>query len=83
MSTLTIRLPDDTAQRLKLLAKRRGLSVNKLVEELSVQAIAFDAESRAQAMAVQGDPILALSILARLDGQPPPLSDSSPDRKTP
>lgn len=80
MSTLTIRLPDDTAQRLKLLAKSRGLSVNKLVEELSVQAIAaFDAESRFRAMAAQGDPTLALSILARLDGQSASLSDSSPD----
>lgn len=84
MSTLTIRLPEDTAQRLKLLAKSRGLSVNKLEEELNVQAIAaFDAESRFQALAPQGDPTLALTILARLDGKPPPLSDSSPDRKTP
>ncbi|MDO5057234.1 MAG: toxin-antitoxin system HicB family antitoxin [Lautropia sp.] len=71
MSTLTIRLPDDTAQRLKLLAKSRGLSVNKLEEELNVQAIAaFDAESRFRAMAAQGDPNLALSILARLDRKP-------------
>ncbi|MDO5102630.1 MAG: ribbon-helix-helix protein, CopG family [Lautropia sp.] len=72
MHTLTIRLPDDTAQRLKSLAKSRGLSVNKLVEELSVQAIAaFDAEARFRAMAAQGDPALALAILARLDGQTP------------
>lgn len=35
MSTLTIRLPDDTADRLKVLARSRGLSMNKLVEELS------------------------------------------------
>ena len=35
MSTLTIRLPDDTAQRLKSLAQSRGLSMNKLVEQLS------------------------------------------------
>lgn len=33
MSTLTIRLPDDTAQRLKNLAHTRGLSINKLMEE--------------------------------------------------
>ena len=33
MSTLTIRLPDDTAQRLKSLAQSRGLSMNKLVEQ--------------------------------------------------
>lgn len=33
MSTLIIRLPDNTADRLKSLAHSRGLSVNKLVEE--------------------------------------------------
>ena len=44
MPTTTIRLPDDTAQRLKNLANTRGLSINKLMEELSTQAIAaFDA----------------------------------------
>lgn len=40
MSTLTIRLPDDTSERLKALANRRGLSLNKLMEELSAQALA-------------------------------------------
>ena len=40
MSTLTIRLPDNTADRLKSLARSRGLSMNKLVEELSAQALA-------------------------------------------
>ena len=39
MSTLTIRLPDDTAQRLKALAHSRGLSMNKLVEQLSAHAL--------------------------------------------
>ncbi len=33
MSTLTIRLPEDTAQRLKQIARHRGMSVNKRVEE--------------------------------------------------
>lgn len=69
MSTLTIRLPDDTAQRLKSLAQSRGLSVNKLLEEFSVQAIAaFDAESRFRAVAASGSPEQALTILDRLDG---------------
>ena len=40
MSTLTIRLPDDTAERLKALARSRGLSTNKLVEQLSAHALA-------------------------------------------
>ena len=68
MSTLTIRLPDDTAERLKMVAKARGLSVNKLMEELSTQAIAsFDAESRFRLMAVGGDIEEARRILDRLD----------------
>ena len=68
MSTLTIRLPDSTAERLKSLARSRGLSVNKLMEELSAQALAgFDAETRFRAMAAKGDPTAALKILERLD----------------
>ena len=70
MSTLTIRLPDDTAQRLKNLAQTRGLIINKLMEELSTQAIAaFDAETRFRALAVRGDAGQALAILDRLDRQ--------------
>lgn len=72
MSTLTIRLPDDTAQRLKSLARNRGLSINKLVEELSTQAItAFDMETRFRTLAASGDAAQALDILARLDSQEP------------
>ncbi|RFF28906.1 ribbon-helix-helix protein, CopG family [Wenzhouxiangella sediminis] len=68
MSTLTIRLPDDTAERLRSLAKARGLSVNKLMEELSTQAIAtFDAENRFRAMARHGNLDEARRILDRLD----------------
>lgn len=47
MSTLTIRLPDDTAERLKSLAQSRGLSMNKLVEQLSAHALsAWDTANR-------------------------------------
>lgn len=68
MSTLTIRLPDDTASRLKQLARRRGLSVNKLMEEMSAQALAaWDTENRFRARAAQGDAQQALAILDRLD----------------
>jgi predicted DNA-binding protein len=70
MSTLTIRLPDNTAQRLKSLARNRGLSVNKLVEEMSTQTIAvFDAEARFRALASKGDAKHALAILDRLDNK--------------
>lgn len=70
MSTLTIRLPDDTAERLKLLAKSRGLSVNKLIEQMSAQALAaFDTETRFRALAAKADRQAALAILDRLDGR--------------
>ena len=43
MSTLTLRLPEDVANRLRNVAEARGLSVNKLITEISVQALAaFD-----------------------------------------
>jgi predicted DNA-binding protein len=70
MSTLTIRLPDDTAERLKALAKSRGLSTNKLVEELSAQALAaWDTENHFRALAATGDVNRALAILDRLDAE--------------
>ena len=68
MTTLTIRLPEDTAERLKLLAKSRGLSMNKLVEEMSARALAaWDTENHFRAMAATGDVKQALAILERLD----------------
>jgi hypothetical protein len=68
MSTLTIRLPEDAADRLKSLAKARGLSVNKLIERMTYEAIAsFDTETRFRAMAANADVSSALAILDRLD----------------
>ena len=68
MSTLTIRLPDDTAARLKTLAHSRGLSMNKLIEELTAQALtAWDTENHFRALATTGDVRQALAILDRLD----------------
>ena len=68
MSTLTIRLPDDTHGRLKEIARRRGMSMNKLVEELSTVAIAqYDAEVRFRALAARGSVEAGLRILDKLD----------------
>lgn len=68
MSTLTIRLPDDTAEGLKSLARSRGLSMNKLVEELSAQALAaWDTENHFRTLAATGNVSEALAILDRLD----------------
>ena len=47
MATLTIRLPDDKHLRLKKLAESQGLSINKLIEELSTIALVeFDTHIR-------------------------------------
>jgi len=68
MATLTIRLPDDQHARLKALAARRGVSVNKLFEELGTRAIVeFDAETRFALRAAKGDPALGLALLDQLE----------------
>lgn len=68
MATLTIRLPDDKHQRLKSLAEKRHVSVNKLVEEFSTIALTeFDAEARFCARAKRGSVKKGLQILDKLD----------------
>lgn len=68
MSTLTIRIPDDLANRLKNTAQARGISVNKLITEISVQALtAYDAEMRFKAMAAVADIPAAMEVLDKLD----------------
>lgn len=68
MTTLTLRLPDETAQRLKVLAKQQGKSLNKLFEQLSVQTLAnWDVENRFKVRAARGDTQQALAILDQLD----------------
>ena len=69
MGTLTIRLPQDQHERLKALAARRGISLNKLFEEFSTRAIAeFDMENRFRLLAAKGDRKRGLELLAKLDG---------------
>ena len=68
MSTLTLRLPENLAMRLKNTAETRGVSVNKLITEISVQAIAaYDTENRFKAMAAKANNPAALAVLDRLD----------------
>ena len=68
MGTLTIRLPDEQHERLRALAKRRGVSLNKLFEESAARAIAeSDVEVRFRARAERGDVERGLAILDRLD----------------
>lgn len=68
MATLTIRLSDEKHSRLRQLAERRKVSVNKLIDELSTVALAeFDAETRFRTRAALGSPEEALRLLDDLD----------------
>ena len=68
MATMTIRIADDQHERLKALAARRGVSLNKLMEEFSTRAIVeADAESRFLVRSAKSDPKRGLELLDRLD----------------
>ena len=68
MATLTIRIPNDKHSRLKELAQSRGISINKLMEELSTIALAeYDTYNRFKVMAAMGNPQEGLAILDKLD----------------
>ena len=68
MGPMTIRVPDDTHERLRRLAEARGVSVNKLIEELSTAALAeFDAETRFRIRAARGSAREGLRLLDKLD----------------
>jgi len=68
MSTLTIRMPDATHKRLRDLARARGVSINKLIEEMATATLsAHDAEVRFRLLAGRGKPERGLAILDRLD----------------
>lgn len=69
MTTLSIRLPDDMAERLKNIAKHRDISLNKLMFELSTQILAEEeAKQRFLVAQLRGDPKRALQLLDELDG---------------
>ena len=68
MSTLTVRLPDSKHERLKEVARARGLSINKFIEELTTIAIAQqDAMTRFTLRASRGEVAKGLSALDKLD----------------
>lgn len=75
MSALTIRLPDDKYERLKALSKRRGTSVNRLIDEMATLLLAeFDAEARfaLRAGRGQGRAARGLELLAKARGEAAP-----------
>ena len=68
MAKLAIRLPDAHRDRLKAMAAHRGLSLNKLMEELSVRALTeHDTEMRLRIRAARGDVTRGLSLLDELE----------------
>jgi hypothetical protein len=68
MTSLTIRLSNETAQRLMALASSRGVSLDKLLPEVSEAAlIAHDTEARFKAMVAKAGRDATLEVLARLD----------------
>ena len=72
MATMTIRLPEEKHHRLRLLAERNGVSLNKLVDEWASMALAqFDAETRFLARAARGSTRRGLELLDVLDQRLP------------
>ncbi len=68
MATLTIRVPDAHRDRLAAMAAQRGVSVNKLMEELSVRALTeHDTEMRFRLRAAGGNVERGLAVLDELD----------------
>ena len=68
MATMTIRIPDAKHQRLRLLAQRTGVSLNKLVDEWASMTLAqFDADTRFLARAARGSARRGLALLGKLD----------------
>ena len=68
MTTLSLRLPEDMTERLKAIAKARGISLNKLMFEFSAQALAEEeARQRFMAAQVRGNAKQALKMLDQLD----------------
>jgi len=68
MSTLSVRLPDDIANRLKSLVHSRNISLNKLMNELSTR-ILVEEEAKQQFLAAQlrGKRERGLRMLDELD----------------
>ena len=55
MSAITLRLPDDKHQRLKVLSEQRGVSINQILNEMTTLLLAdFDAETRFRIRAKRG-----------------------------
>lgn len=68
MSVLTLRLPDSKHARLKEVARARGMSTNKFLEELTTIALAqYDVQTRFVLRASSGSAVRGLELLDKLD----------------
>jgi hypothetical protein len=66
--TLTIRIPESKHARLRSLAKARGISINRLIDELAPSALTqHDTETRFRALAGRGSRKRGLTLLNKLD----------------
>ena len=55
MSALSVRLPDDKHDRLRNIARSRGTTINRLIDEMATLMLAeFDAETRFQLRVKRG-----------------------------
>ena len=71
MAALTLRVPDDKHQRLRDLAKRRGTTINRMLDEMTTLMLAeFDAETRFQLRAAReaGREARGLALLDKAAG---------------
>ena len=68
MSTLTIRLPDAKHERLKVLARSKQISVNKLFEEwATIALVQQEALASYELSKARGDRARGLELLDKLD----------------
>ena len=68
ISLVTLRLPEQRHQRLKAMAQSRGISLNKLFEQLTAQALTEnDIEIRYRRMAATGSAERGLALLDQID----------------
>ena len=67
MGSLHLIIPDEKHQRLKELAKSKNISVNKLIEELTMIALTeYDIETRFKLRSSKGYTEQALEVLEKL-----------------
>lgn len=68
MSTVTLRIDAEKHERLRRVAAQKGVSLNRLMDELATVALAqYDAETRFRARSGKGSAQKGLKLLEKLD----------------